>query len=229
MRIISNICFVIFLFIISIQPNASASDIKYPTNEWQVSIPEEQGMQSETLFDMLEVLYESHYRYVEACVKAGADIVQCADSLASLDVISPTMYEKYAFPYEKRFFARIDKLKSDYDFYTLLHICGDNTLILEKMAQTGCDIIEFDYKVDIAHCKKVIGDKVCLMGNLNPCGAMLDGTPEQVEREAAQAIIDGGKNGRLCLGSGCEVAAGAPLANVKAMVKVAHSMQPDFD
>jgi uroporphyrinogen decarboxylase len=181
------------------------------------------------LFDMMEVLYESHYRYVQACVFAGADIVQCADSLAWLDVISPAMYEKYAFPYEKKFFERIDKLKSDHDFYTLLHICGDNTLILQKMAETGCDIIEFDYKVSMAHCKKTIGDKVCLMGNLNPCGAMLDGTPKQVEHEARTAILDGGKNGGLCLGSGCEVAANAPLSNVKAMIDIGHSMKPDFE
>ncbi|MBT3318579.1 MAG: hypothetical protein HN389_02280 [Clostridia bacterium] len=181
------------------------------------------------LFDMMEVLYESHYQYVEACVKAGADIVQCADSLASLDVISPAMYEKYAFPYEKKFFDRIDKLKYEYDFHTLLHICGDNTLIIEKMADTGADIIEFDYKVSMAYAKQKVGERVCLMGNLNPCGAMLDGTPEQVSREASQAILDGGKNGRLCLGSGCEVAAGSPLQNVKAMIDIGHSMKPDFD
>ena len=43
-----------------------------------------EGDYEKYIFDLLEVLYESHYRYVEACVKAGADIVQCADSLASL-------------------------------------------------------------------------------------------------------------------------------------------------
>ncbi len=181
------------------------------------------------LLDMMEVLYESHYRYVEACVKAGADIVQCADSLASLDVISPAMYEKYAYPYEKKFFDRIDKLKYEYDFHTLLHICGDNTLIIEKMADTGADIIEFDYKVSMAYAKQKVGDRVCLMGNLNPCGALLDGTPEQVEQEACAAILDGGKNGRLCLGSGCEVAVGSPPGNVKAMIDAGHSMKPDFD
>ena len=188
-----------------------------------------EGDYEKYLFDLLEVLYESHYRYVEACVKAGADIVQCADSLASLDVISPAMYEKYAFPYEKKFFDRIDKLKKDYSFHTLLHICGDNTLIIERMADTGADIIEFDYKVKMSYAKQKAGDRVCLMGNLNPCGALLEGTPLQVEKEARQAVMDGSKNGKFCLGSGCEVAAGSPLENVLAMVETGHLMVPEFE
>lgn len=188
-----------------------------------------EGDYEKYLFDLLGLLYESHYRYVEACVKAGADIVQCADSLASLDVISPKMYEKYAFPYEKKFFDRIDKLKGDYDFHTLLHICGDNTLIIDKMADTGADIIEFDYKVKMSYVKEKVGDRVCLMGNLNPCGALLEGTKEDVIKEAKQAIADGSKNGRFCLGSGCEVAAGSPLENVQAMINTGHSIKPKFD
>lgn len=187
-----------------------------------------EGDYEKYLFALMEVLYETHYLYVEACVKAGADIVQCADSLASLDVISPKMYEKYAYPYEKKFFDRIESLKADYDFHTLLHICGDNTLIIEKMADTGCDIIEFDYKVSMAYAKEKVGDRVCLMGNLNPCGALMSGTTEQVQEEAIKAILDGSANGRFCLGSGCEVAASSPVENIKTMVNTGHSMKPKF-
>jgi uroporphyrinogen decarboxylase len=178
------------------------------------------------ILDMMEILYESHYRYVEACVMAGADIIQCADSLASLDMISPALYVKYAFPYEKRFFDRIARLKDRYEFLTLLHICGNNTPILQKLADTGCDILEVDYKVDLRLCKKEIGNRVCLMGNVNPAGAIFSGTPDEVAAEAEAAMDAAGAGGRFFLGSGCEVAVKAPTENVRKLVEVGHRRGP---
>lgn len=176
---------------------------------------------------LIEVCYESHYRYCEACVKAGASIVQSADSLASLNMTSPSIYAEYAFPYEKRFFERIGKLKSEYNFATLLHICGNNTLIAEQLMATGCDILEVDYQVDLEYYRKLAGDKVCLMGNLNPAGVLLHGTVAEVEAEAAKAVEKAGKKGRFFLGSGCEVAIRTPPENLAAMIKTGHSLKPD--
>lgn len=187
---------------------------------------EEDEEQSRRILRLIEVLYESHYRYCEACVRAGASIVQSADSLASLDITSPEIYKKYAFPFEKRFFERIGKLKGDYEFLSLLHICGDNTAVAELLFETGCDILEVDYKVDLARYKELAKDRVCLMGNMNPTGALLCGTPDDVEREALDAIKKAGYNGRYLLGSGCEVAMKAPLENVRRMVETGHRIAP---
>jgi uroporphyrinogen decarboxylase len=184
---------------------------------------------TERLLALLEIAYESHYRYCEACVKAGASIVQSADSLASLDMISPHIYEKYAFPFEKRFFQRIDALKKDYPFHTLLHICGNNTRIAEKLMETGCDILEVDYKVDLGHYKKLadnLARGICLMGNLNPAGALLRSSPAEVEKEAHEAMDKAGSGGRFFLGSGCEVAPASPEANLLALVRAGHSRSP---
>jgi uroporphyrinogen decarboxylase len=189
---------------------------------------EEDAESIERIFALLEITHEAHYRHCEACIKAGAAIVQCADSLASLNIISPKIYGKYAFPYEKRFFDRINVLKKDYDFYTLLHICGNNTLVAKKLAASGCDILEVDYQIDLAYYKKLAGNKVCLMGNLNPAGALFRGTPGEVEAEAIAALEKAGNGGRFFLGSGCEVAVHAPPENVLAMVTAGHSRRPVF-
>jgi uroporphyrinogen decarboxylase len=197
--------------------------------ELAIAESEEDSERAKYIHEMMEIIYESHYRYVEACVKAGASIVQCADSLASLDIISPDIYEKYAYPYEKRFFERIRKLKSKYEFLTLLHICGNNTPVLHLLADTGCDILEVDYKVDLAYYKKEIGAKICLMGNINPAGAVLFGTADDVIQEARTAIEAAGYNGRFYLGSGCEIAANASLENIKCLVQFGHSCTPHYD
>lgn len=187
---------------------------------------EEDRDKQKYLMEMLEIVTESLCRFAEACVEAGAGIVQNADSLASLDMISPGIYEKYAFPFEKKFFDRINKLKEKREFFTLLHICGDNTAVAPLLARTGCDILEVDYKVDLANYKKRIGSQVCLMGNLNPAGKLLSGTPEEVKAEARTAMLKAGEGGRFILGSGCEVAVQAPVENVRAMVECGHGMRP---
>jgi len=175
---------------------------------------------------LIEVMYESHYRFCEACVKAGADIVQSADSMASLDLTSPALYEKYAKPFEKRFFERISKLKAEHEFLTLLHICGNNTKIAHLLTDVGCDILEVDYKVDLAHFKELLGGHICLMGNLNPAGALLQGRPQDVEQEALSAISKAGYGGRFLLGSGCELSANTPAENVRCMVETGHRAVP---
>ena len=60
-------------------------------------------------------------------------------------------------------------------------------------------------------------------GNINPAGAILRGTPEQVYEEACTAIrISGGKG--LILGTGCDLASDAPLENVKALSRACKDM-----
>ena len=56
-------CCVIFFFLITVffYSPATASTYPFPTKEWQVSTPEEQGMQSQMLADMLEVIEKNSY------------------------------------------------------------------------------------------------------------------------------------------------------------------------
>lgn len=191
----------------------------------QIAVAEALDDQEEQkrILDMLEICTNALLEFSKACVKAGADIVQCADSLASLNMISPSIYEKYAFPFEKKYFSEMANYKKDHSFLTLLHICGNNTLIADKLANTGCDILEVDSAVDLADYKQRIGDRVCLMGNINPFGALYQGSIAEVEQECKTAIAKAHAGGRFCLGSGCEVAIGTPLENLVEMVRVGHS------
>ncbi|MDR2515938.1 MAG: hypothetical protein LBC88_00995, partial [Spirochaetaceae bacterium] len=84
-----------------------------------------------------------------------------------------------------------------------------------------------DYQIDLVYYKELAAGKVCLMGNLNPAGALFRGTPGEVEDEAVGAIEKAGTGGYFFLGSGCEVAVHAPLENILAMVKTGHSRKPD--
>lgn len=187
---------------------------------------EPDGTRAGHLRKLLEITTETLINFARAALDAGAHIVQAGDSLASIDVISPQMYETWAYPYEKVFFEEIGKHAAKYEGMTLLHICGDTTKALPLMAQTGADILELDYKVDLGTARNLVGDSVCLMGNLDPSAVLLQGTPGIVYEEAVKCIENAGLPGGFILGSGCEVAVDTPLENMQAMVRAAREWRP---
>lgn len=172
---------------------------------------------------LMELTTEALTAFARACIDAGADIVQAGDSLASLNMISPDMYSKWAFPYEAAFFDKIAPVAKENNCATLLHICGDNTAILNSMANTGADIIELDSAVDMKTAKQNIGDKVCLMGNIDPSSVLLQGSVNDVEEKARKVIEDAGAGSGLILGSGCEVPPNTPKENMKALIRIARN------
>lgn len=172
---------------------------------------------------LLEKMTHAAIAFSTAVLEAGADFVVCGDSSASPDLISPAIYDTYVFPYEKKFFAAMQPLCQKHQAVSLLHICGNTTPILKKMAQTGADILEIDHKVDLRHARELVADTVCLMGNLDPSSVLLSGSPKLVAEKAQQAIDAAGVHGGFILGSGCEVATKTPIANIKAMCAVARS------
>jgi uroporphyrinogen decarboxylase len=147
----------------------------------------------------------------------------CGYSLASPDVISYSTYEKYVLPFERKVFEAIKPVCRKNDAVTVLHICGDTTSIMPLMCQTGADVMEVDYKVDLGKVMKLYGSKVSFMGNIDPSAILLQGSPEAVKETANKCIADATKCGGFILGSGCEVAPATPLENIKAMVEAARS------
>ncbi len=180
------------------------------------------GQAEQALRHLLELTTRALIDFAKACLAAGAHLVQAGDSLASLDMISPPMYRKWAWPCERRFFAELNPCAQSYGAATLLHICGDMTPVLESMADTGAQILELDHKVDLKVAKDRVGRRVCLMGNLDPAGLLWRGSAGDVEQAATKAIRDAGSNGGFILGSGCEVPVAAPVGNLEAMVRAGH-------
>jgi uroporphyrinogen decarboxylase len=171
----------------------------------------------------LDIAADALIAFGKACFDAGSDILHCGDSLASCDMISPIQYEEYAWPYQKK----VIQAWKAYGARTLLHICGNSTKVLHLYAATGADIIEIDHKVDLAYAKQMIGDKACLLGNVDTVSTLLLGSPEDVRQESEQCISRAAQGGGYMLGSGCQTPRMTPLDNVRAMVSVARSHPND--
>lgn len=176
---------------------------------------------ADAIHHSLDLAAEALIAFGKACWDAGSDLLHCGDSLASCDMISPHTYVKWAFPYQKKV---IEAWKA-YGARTLLHICGNSSKVLQHYADTGADIVEIDHKVDLAYAKEAIGDRTCIMGNVDTVSALLLGTPDDVRQASLTCIEKAGHDGAYVLGSGCMVSRDTPVENVRAMVDVARAQE----
>lgn len=167
-------------------------------------------------FDLLEICAKAVIRYARAIAEAGAHVLNTGDSAAGGSLIGAALYEKYALPFERMVFESL----ADTGCPRVLHICGDSHSILEAMATSGAEGLEIDYQMDMADAARRVGDKVCLIGNLNPIH-ILSNTPEQIVAESKR-IIEAGKQAEgFIFASGCTIAPATPGENISAMVHAA--------
>jgi uroporphyrinogen-III decarboxylase len=151
----------------------------------------------EKVLETLDVVADG----VIAAGLALADMVQARTVIVgavrgSADFISPEMFEKFCLPYLVRtaHAAVAAGLRIQYHFDT------NWTPMLEyfKELPPKSGYLHLDERTDIVQAKKVLGDHLCLLGNLKPSLFTL-GTEAEVERQV-KSIIDGcGAGGGLII------------------------------
>lgn len=169
------------------------------------------SVRPEWVEELLAQVIEVEIEFAKAQIEAGADIIGLGDAVASQ--ISPQMYRKYALPYEQRIFETVH----DANAVGRLHICGDTTHILNAMVESGADIIDIDWMVDINQAAAIFGEKVALCGNFDPVTVMLQGTPDQVRQAVLTCQANGGP--RYFSAAGCEIPAQTPHRNLLAQAE----------
>jgi uroporphyrinogen decarboxylase len=167
------------------------------------------------VYDLLEICTEAVIKFARACGQAGCHALTFGDSTAGL--LSPELFEKFAFPFEKQVIEAL----ADLDMPVFLHICGDTSHIIDLMVATGAPALEVDYQHDISYYKEKTRGQVCLQGNIEPSGLLLQGTVEEVRVACRRSIEQGKPGSRFILSSGCEVPRDTPAENLRAMVEAA--------
>lgn len=169
----------------------------------------------EWVSELLEICTEMEIAFARAQIAAGADIIGLGDAIASQ--IAPRAYRRFALPYEQRIFAAVREMGA----IPRLHICGNTSRILADMVESGAQIIDIDWMVDMEQAARVFGERAVVCGNFDPVRVMLHGTPQQVQ-EAVWANLAAG--GPRCINmAGCEIPDGTPHANLRAQAAALRS------
>lgn len=165
------------------------------------------------LSELMDIATDSLIVWAAALVEAGADIIYISDPTSSGDVISRKNFKEFVFPFLRRQVRATKRMGVP----VILHICGDTNDRIDLMADTGVDAISIEAKVDLAYAKKLVGNKVCIIGNVSPL-TFLEGTARQVEEETKKCISKAAEGGGYILAPGCVVPPDSPIKNLWAYI-----------
>ncbi|MEI6167090.1 MAG: uroporphyrinogen decarboxylase family protein [bacterium] len=164
--------------------------------------------------ELLEVCHQSHLAVHRALIKAGAHFTSLGDSPSGPDVVSPQMFETFARPYHERL---VRELSQD-GIFTVIHICGNTSAILNQFAAYPECGFELDYKTDAAQAKSRVGSRHVLFGNIDPSGVIGRGTVQHVREASATLIRQWKPGGRFILNAGCAIPECTPPENISALI-----------
>jgi len=121
-------------------------------------------------------------------------------------------YKEFAHPYLKRICDAFPQ-----DWVKIYHNDAEIDACLDSLPDCGFNVLNWGKQTDIAEVKQRVGDRMCLMGNVNPLEIGVRGTPEEV-REATLCVLEksGGEGIILSVGGG--TSPGMPRENIVAML-----------
>ncbi len=168
------------------------------------------------LHKFLEILAENIAIYICYQIEAGAQAVQLFDSWAGN--LSPLEYETFALPYTKHIVTYVHDRYPDVPL--ILYICGCGG-ILERMAQTGVDVISVDWMVTMKEARQRLGETIAVQGNLDPC--VLFAPQDYIRSQIIDVVNQAGPKGHIMnLGHG--VLSTTPEENVRFFFETVKSL-----
>ncbi len=132
--------------------------------------------------------------------------------------LSPDMFDEFITPY----LVQIVKAYREMGFYTIKHTDGNIMPILKSLLSAkphAIHSIDPQGGVDIAEVKRIAGDEVCLIGNVN-CALMQTGKEEEVIESARYALKNGMPGGGYVFGTSNCIYTGMPLERYELILDV---------
>lgn len=160
---------------------------------------------------------------VRRAIRAGAEVIILGDDYASNHgpMMSPAVFRHFLLPRLKQM---IDLIHEE-GALCVKHSDGNLYSLLELIASAGPDglnPVEPVAGMELKRTKQMVGDRMCLVGNID-CGRLLPyGTEEEVREAVRQAIADAAPGGGFILSSSNSIHSSCNPQNFVAMVRACH-------
>ncbi|KAK3161320.1 hypothetical protein QOZ80_1BG0075640 [Eleusine coracana subsp. coracana] len=112
---------------------------------------------------LLSHLAQAISDYIIYQVNSGAQCIQIFDSWGGQ--LPPHVWEQWSKPYIKQIVSRI---KKECPHVPLVLYINGNGGLLERMKDTGVDVIGLDWTVDMADGRRRLGNGISVQGNVDP-------------------------------------------------------------
>ncbi len=168
----------------------------------------------------MEKVLRCNMRIVQRAIRAGAEVIILGDDYAGNTgpMMSPQLFREFLLPPLKQMITLIH----DEGALCIKHSDGNLYPLLDLIASAGPDginPIEPVAGMELKKVKQLIGQKICLTGNID-CGSLLPhATPAQVRDAVRQAIADAAPGGGYILTSSNSIHSSCRPENFVAMVQ----------
>ena len=149
--------------------------------------------------------------YLSAKIEAGVDAVQIFDTWGG--ILSQNDFEEFSLQYIIKVIDNINKKKEP----VIIFAKGVHSN-LNKLADSGADVLGLDWTLDIGKVRKTIKDKVALQGNLDPC--VLFANKNKIKDETVRIIKSYGKGSGHIFNLGHGILPDTDPEKVKALVNM---------
>lgn len=171
---------------------------------------------SQKAHELMEFVTENLIVFGKAQIQAGADVLTISDPSGTGEILGLKMFNQYAVPYLNKIFSA---MKNETEVGTIVHICGRLKSIYQGIKAIESDAVSFDSVTSVEKVVENVDNKV-IMGNVSTF-LLEKGTPEQLRAAARKCVRDGVN----ILSTACGLGPKTCLANIRAIVDTAKSMQ----
>ena len=170
------------------------------------------------VYHLLSVCQEQVMKETKAVLEAGVKMIFASWFYASISAgWGPDHYRQFFLPLLKEHVELVHSYGAIYHYYD----DGKVTANLEILVDAGVDVISTlpgppVGDVDMKTIKAKIGDRVCLKGNIDLLGILMQGSPSQVEAAVREVIQVAAPGGGYILATSDAVRDGTPVENLHA-------------
>lgn len=150
-------------------------------------------------------------------LQAQANVLREVEAVMLLDDIvgflGPKDYLEFAHPYFIEIFDAFP------DVVKIFHNDMDNPASFKYLPEWGIHIFNFSHLLEMETVRKLVGDQICLLGNVPPLEVLFKGTPELVQQFAVKCLETHPDRRGLILSAGGGISPGTPGDNISALVE----------
>lgn len=160
--------------------------------------------------------------YNAALVEAGADCVGIQGHMAGGRTTSPAYFRKFVQGYEQQVLEAIHSAGG----FSVYHNCGFARPLYphyREMGMTVWETVSEPPRGDnrLAEAKEVLGDRICLLGNLDHVDFLKRASPSEVDARTREIVRTGKPGGRFIFSTSDYLEVDTPRENVVAMIEAA--------
>ncbi|MCG6895721.1 MAG: uroporphyrinogen decarboxylase [Thiocapsa sp.] len=182
------------------------------------------------MFDRPELLHrllaktaDAVTAYLNAQIARGAQATMIFDTWGG--ALAPANYREFSLAYMQRVVECLRR-EAEGRRVPVILFTKNGGQWLDRMAETGCDGLGVDWTTDLADARRMVGDRVALQGNLDPCA--LYASPERIREEVARVLASYGQGPGHVFNLGHGITPDVAPEHAGAMVTAVHELSRPY-